>query len=37
MELKLRNGGLGGIDDFDAWNVRLDTATSVETVVSFSC
>ncbi|KAL4225144.1 Tyrosine-protein kinase baz1b [Mactra antiquata] len=31
-ELRLRNGGLGGVDDFDKWNVILETATEVSSL-----
>ncbi|XP_053384171.1 tyrosine-protein kinase BAZ1B-like isoform X2 [Mercenaria mercenaria] len=31
-ELRLRNGGLGGVDDFPTWNTKLETAVDVSTL-----
>ncbi|VDI06875.1 bromodomain adjacent to zinc finger domain protein 1B [Mytilus galloprovincialis] len=28
-EIRLKNGGLGGVPDFDAWDARLETATEI--------
>jgi hypothetical protein len=33
-ELRLRTGGLGGVDDFDTWSVKLETSEDVSTMVS---
>ncbi|KAH3882244.1 tyrosine-protein kinase BAZ1B-like [Dreissena polymorpha] len=33
-EVKLRNGGLGGVEDFDAWSVKLETANTLEPLIS---
>ena len=33
-ELRLRNGGLGGVDDFDVWNTKLTTSETVSSLVS---
>ncbi|WAR02391.1 BAZ1B-like protein [Mya arenaria] len=31
-ELKLRNGGLGGVEDFETWRVCLETASDIQTM-----
>ncbi|XP_060562617.1 LOW QUALITY PROTEIN: tyrosine-protein kinase BAZ1B-like [Ruditapes philippinarum] len=31
-ELRLRTGGLGGVDDFDTWSVKLETSEDVSTM-----
>ncbi|CAC5416850.1 BAZ1B [Mytilus coruscus] len=28
-EIRLKNGGLGGVPDFDSWDARLETATEI--------
>ena len=34
IELRLRNGGLGGVDGFEDWENKLMEATDVQTMVS---
>ena len=33
-EIRLKNGGLGGVPDFDVWDSRLETATEISDLVS---
>lgn len=32
-EIRLKNGGLGGVPDFDTWDARLETATEISDMV----
>ncbi|XP_078333883.1 tyrosine-protein kinase BAZ1B-like isoform X2 [Crassostrea virginica] len=33
IELKLRNGGLGGVEDFPVWEKKLETSTNIKNLV----
>ena len=34
MELRIRNGGLGGVDDYMTWSTRLTTSQEITDFVS---
>ena len=35
LELRIRHGGLGGVDNYTTWEKQLQTSTEVQDFVSF--